>query len=393
MLRASGRLWSAYEIEKEQDSSTNYSNVNVASLSRDEERHLRSAIDDDEFIKTYLDVVISAHNQVVNKLYTALNTNHNTTRVHFKAFEAHKLDFSSKKVASGDTHLFRTFRVIGLRKQKQPTNLTKSTSSSSAASKRNNHHVSFSRHHQNSSSFIRNNNTKSLANFLVQNDFNDVVDIRAAFDIKQFHNRTGYDCFIECEFNYFRIYHHMCNHVHYNWHSNEFSESSIYNNHHYHRFPTARVLNQQTGESSHHQKTSTRLVSPPPPSKHEDSNTRSVNSSRRKAERLIASHLNTQPVSNTAAHSVNINNRVDRLGSFSQSFGLQQPTSSQPSHQISMRMTTTSNRPARLNNDVFVGTQFNHNNYHNTNNTNDVDSPGRHLRTSFYFTRNRDENM
>lgn len=54
VLRASGRVWSTYDIEKEQDSSTNYSNINVASLSREEERHLRSAINDDEFIKTYL---------------------------------------------------------------------------------------------------------------------------------------------------------------------------------------------------------------------------------------------------------------------------------------------------------------------------------------------------
>lgn len=90
----------------------------VANLNRDEERHLRSALDDEEFVKTYLDLVVNAHNQLASKLYLLLNTNMSSTRVHFKAFEAHKVDFGSKK-PSQDTHLFRTFRVIGLRKQRQ----------------------------------------------------------------------------------------------------------------------------------------------------------------------------------------------------------------------------------------------------------------------------------
>jgi hypothetical protein len=46
---------------------------------------------------------------------------------------------------------------------------------------------------------------KSINSDLIKSNFNELVDIRGAFDIKQFQNKTGYDCYIECEMNYFKI--------------------------------------------------------------------------------------------------------------------------------------------------------------------------------------------
>lgn len=40
---------------------------------------------------------------------------------------------------------------------------------------------------------------------ILDEKFSDVVDIKSAFNIRQFHNKTGYDCFIECEMNYYKI--------------------------------------------------------------------------------------------------------------------------------------------------------------------------------------------
>lgn len=180
-------------------------------------------------MKTYLDLVILAHNQVVNKLHMHLNNA--AVRVHFKAVEAHKVDFGSKKVSTGDSHLYRSFRVIGLRKQKLKSSSSRRCNGANSSFHRYHHHH---HHHHKSSSATT---TAAISNFLLQNDFNDVVDIRGAFDIRQFQNKTGYDCFIECEFNYFRIFagqhHHLCNHVHPNLNTNLFNSMRGFTLHHH----------------------------------------------------------------------------------------------------------------------------------------------------------------
>lgn len=304
----------------------------------------------------------------------ALNNNQNSTRVHFKAFEAHKVDFSSKKV--GDTHLFRTFRVIGLRKQKN--HLLKTSSRRHGMSHHHHHHHTPRNHHHHNhkNSNQQQQQSKGLANFLLQNDFNEVVDIRASFDIRQFQNRSGYDCFIECEFNYFRIYHHMCNHMHHNWNSNEFNSASIQD---MYNFPLYNHQQYQKSPFTNH-------YPPPPPSLQPIPQKPSryipttnlnqqddKNASRKKAERLIANHLYNHTNSNKqpALNFTNLmsNSMMGGSGSFSQSYVSQPPVHNYSSHQASMRVT---NRP-----NVYVSGA---NQYQDRN-------------SSFYFTRNRDDSM
>jgi hypothetical protein len=40
---------------------------------------------------------------------------------------------------------------------------------------------------------------------IIQNRFCELIDLRVAFDIRQFQCKTGYDCFIESEMSYFKI--------------------------------------------------------------------------------------------------------------------------------------------------------------------------------------------
>ena len=131
----------------------------VLNESRDEKR-LNHYIKDEEFITNYLNVIVNQHMQIIQRLYKHLNADVN-------------FHLASTKPDQKDNvrHLFRSFRVIGLRQKRKRME--------------------------------DNNRYSNLCDF--HRLFTDVVDIRSAFDIRQFQNRTGYDCFVECEFNYYKL--------------------------------------------------------------------------------------------------------------------------------------------------------------------------------------------
>lgn len=108
------------------------------------ERRLNHYLKDEEFITNYLNVIVNMHMIIVNKMYKQLNS----------------IDSSKSK---DDKHIFRSLRVLGLRER----------------------------------------NKNQTTQF--QHRFSDIIDIRASFDIKQYQNKTDYECFIECEMNYYKI--------------------------------------------------------------------------------------------------------------------------------------------------------------------------------------------
>lgn len=147
MIKATQSVRSYYSAA-EDDLQTNFYILNE---NRNDKR-LNHYLKDEEFITNYLNVIINMHMLIVNKLYK-----------HFNApIDCNKKDENNK-------HIFRSFRILGMRQNKKRK---------------------FS-------------NQSELMDFFTQ--FSDIVDIRASFDITQFQNRTGYDCFIECEMNYYKI--------------------------------------------------------------------------------------------------------------------------------------------------------------------------------------------
>lgn len=160
LLRASRSIWSAYSLDQVQETKTNFS-LGKTPSSPSEALNLEALIQDEDFILNYLNAIVRIHNQIVKKLNLVFNKRIN-------------------KEKCQEQHLYRSFRVLGLRKQK---NLFKRKSLSR-------------------SSFGNNNFKNSV---LVDRDFNDVVDIRGTFDIRQYQDKSTYDCFIECEFSYYNV--------------------------------------------------------------------------------------------------------------------------------------------------------------------------------------------
>ena len=145
-----------YYSAGQDDPQTKFSVLND---NRDEKR-LNHYIKDEEFITNYVNVMINQHMQIVHRLYKHLNADINF-----------HLASTKPDQKESTRHLFRSFRIIGLRQKRK---------------KSGNHN--------------RNSNLYDFHRL-----FTDVVDIRSAFDIRQFQNRTGYDCFVECEFNYYKL--------------------------------------------------------------------------------------------------------------------------------------------------------------------------------------------
>ena len=106
------------------------------------EKRLNHYIKDEEFITNYINLMVSMHMQIASQLYKQLNNSSNSN--------------------GNNKHVFKSFRIIGLRQKR-----------------------------------------KNKLDF--RRKFTDLTDVRVAFDIKQFQNKTGYDCFIDCEFNYYKL--------------------------------------------------------------------------------------------------------------------------------------------------------------------------------------------
>jgi hypothetical protein len=220
VLRASKTLWTTYSLDEHLESNTNLSVLNGPSA---HDKSIEMSLKDDDFVKNYLNLMIQLHNQIIYKLYLVLNSrsiNNEPCRVHF-----HDYDNVVKSEATSEKHLFRAFRIISLRKPKlvrkmpqQPllTSCLKRGGNSSTRKNTYNYQEEESCYLNLNLSDTENSN-KAGAHFnglahhnrkdsiLVQNRFSEMMDLRVAFDIRQFQSKTGYDCFVESELSYFKI--------------------------------------------------------------------------------------------------------------------------------------------------------------------------------------------
>ena len=130
------------------------------------------------------------HNRLANKLYILLNTPnikfHMSSRNNGKKKSLNCNESKSNANKYSERHLFRSFRILGLRQQKNKFKKT-----------------SFKKYSDNSVLGFAKFEHKPPSSIV--NQFNDIIDIRSAFDIRQFQNKSGYDCFIECEMSYYKI--------------------------------------------------------------------------------------------------------------------------------------------------------------------------------------------
>jgi hypothetical protein len=176
---------------------------------------LRRLIEDDDFVENYSHVLFELHNKVASQLSKNLNANLPVNRSFYENLSRGSSIFTETTEGSSlprdspfsesanvkkkpqpetDVHLFRSFRIIGLR-HPITTTTTKTTINSSKASS--------SKHSKHSTT---NNDPKLCTrNRLKVEPVSEIVEIRCSFDIKQFDHRSKYDCFIECELSYYKV--------------------------------------------------------------------------------------------------------------------------------------------------------------------------------------------
>jgi hypothetical protein len=157
-LQSNESIWSTFNIPLNLAKDTNF--YVIESSPTINERKLRKTLSDKEFLTNYLETICNLHMNVSNCLYLNLNRN-------LPVNADFSDDFYSHESVKKDVHLFRSFRLLGLRHR------------------------------------INNDNSNNSKTTL--DPFNEIIEIRCSFDIKQFNNRTGYDCFIECEISYYEI--------------------------------------------------------------------------------------------------------------------------------------------------------------------------------------------
>ena len=75
-MKASGLLWSEYSIDEQIEAETDFYMINKTT-----DRSVSHCLNDQEFIRNYVDLMVKMHHKVVNKLYKILNTP--IIRVHF----------------------------------------------------------------------------------------------------------------------------------------------------------------------------------------------------------------------------------------------------------------------------------------------------------------------
>jgi hypothetical protein len=233
VLKASRNLWASYSLDENLESNTNFSVLNKPGFY---EKSIELSLSDDDFVKNYLNLMIQLHNQIIFKLYLVLNSrsaNNGPFRVHFN-----DNDYAERNETTSEKHLFRTFRIVSLRKPKLvrkapppppppppplpslPTSCLKRGGHS--ATRKNNYnclveennyincdlsdaeeiHHTTGRVHLNGGFNQQDSKKDSL---IIHNRFCEMIDLRVAFDIRQFQCKTGYDCFIESEMSYFKI--------------------------------------------------------------------------------------------------------------------------------------------------------------------------------------------
>ena len=175
VMKASKPFWTLYSLDESIAYETNFEVIKNLNPQNSDECRLIYTLSDESFVENYIELMVLIHNTIVSKLYHLLNS----TRIRVNLSGKH-----SKNAPHSDvTHLFRSFRILSLRHQK-------CQSKKVAQSQRD---------------FQQNFNLLNVSPGLIKKQFNELIDIRGSFDIKQFQNKSGYDCFIECEMSYFKI--------------------------------------------------------------------------------------------------------------------------------------------------------------------------------------------
>jgi hypothetical protein len=149
-LNANENLWKKHDIPQQLAKDTSF--FVIGSSPTINEKCMKVTLEDEEFVNNYTNVMFNLHNKVSNDLYRVLNTN---------LPQNEEFIDKNNDNSKGDIHLFRTFRIIGLR-----------------------HPIK--------------------DNYKVGN-LNEIVEIRVSFDIRQSASKSTYDCFIECELSYYKI--------------------------------------------------------------------------------------------------------------------------------------------------------------------------------------------
>lgn len=144
LLEASDFWWNAYSLSPNQRYSTNFRSISSKIDASVDENLL-----DDEFVANYLNQMVKIHNQNTKKMNMTLNASRN------------KNDKCSVR------HLYRSFRVLGLRRSSNCPKLNK---------------IMYGRY-----------------------GFNEIVDIRTTFNINLLNDHSGYEYSIDCELSYYQL--------------------------------------------------------------------------------------------------------------------------------------------------------------------------------------------
>jgi len=216
VLKAKDNLYSKYNVSTSLEKDTNF--YVIESSPTVNEHELRLLLEDDEFVENYSHLIFELHNKVASQLNKNLNKTlpvnksfyenlSSGSSIFTESTEGSSLprdspfsDFGYSKSATkikkpqseNDVHLFRSFRIIGLR-HPITTTATKTINTSRASSSK------YSKLSTND------DQTLSSKNRLKVEPVSEIVEIRCSFDIKQFDNRSKYDCFIECELSYYKV--------------------------------------------------------------------------------------------------------------------------------------------------------------------------------------------
>lgn len=177
VMRAQLSFWNLYSLDENIAYETNFEAFKNLNPSKSDEKKLIYYLKDESFIENYIELIVCIHNKIVSKLYQILNNPLMRVNVSIK---------NSQVPEDSQSHIFRSFRILSLRHLKK---------------KSKKHNSPKSDH----SDFQHSFNPANASTDLIKQNFNELIDIRGSFDVRQFQNRTGYDCFIECEVNYFKI--------------------------------------------------------------------------------------------------------------------------------------------------------------------------------------------
>lgn len=143
VLEAPEIWWNAYSLNQNQRNSTNFRILNSKRDSSVDSLH------DEEFVSNYLKQMIKIHNQNTKKINLSLNAVQN------------------KDDKYPTRHLYRSFRVLGLRNSR--------------------------------------NSDKLKEKFHDKYNFNEIVDIRTTFKINLLNDFSGYEYSIDCELSYYQL--------------------------------------------------------------------------------------------------------------------------------------------------------------------------------------------